>query len=173
VQDSVEWLWHDSQLIRLVDAFNAAMFPEDWTPPAPPTAAERNDVQQQARASLLRALPDVLVTLVGTANARRGVGKLFDALQSTAMNKRLLYTLLEALLSALFPELAQRDLQLVTVPPPPPARRGLLLPDVSSIWPCAPAQLLYTSTFHPHACTYTLSHTHKLAHKRSNGHHKP
>ena len=115
VQESVEWLWHDSQLIRLVEAFNVAMFPEDWTAPEPPTAEERVRAHNLARAALLQTLPDVLVTLVGTTNARRGIGKLFDALQSKAMNKRLFFTLLEAILSTLFPELARRDLQLVTV----------------------------------------------------------
>lgn len=115
VQESVEWLWHDSQLIRLVEAFNETMFPDDYSAPDPPDVGERLEVRKQARTALLRTLPDVLVTLVGTTNARRGVGKLFDALQSDAMNKRLFYTLFEALLSKLFPELARRDLQLVTV----------------------------------------------------------
>ena len=44
--------------------------------------------------------------MVGGDNARRGGIRLFDVLQRRPLNKHLMYTLLDELVSALFPELA-------------------------------------------------------------------
>ena len=113
VKDSIAWLLHESQLTRLLQASRLALFPDEWNPPESPTPEERLAVQTEARRSLLLVVPDVLVTLLGAGNGRRGIGRLFDALQSTAMNRRLFYTLLEAALTTVFPELERRDLNLV------------------------------------------------------------
>ncbi|XP_042241233.1 sorting nexin-25-like isoform X2 [Homarus americanus] len=73
----------------------------------PQTEDDKLRTRYEAREQFVNNLPVLLCTLVGQQNARRGATKLFTTLQHHALNKNLFYTVLEALLKELFPELQE------------------------------------------------------------------
>ncbi len=62
--------------------------------------------RNEARTLLANNIPDVLCQLLGQQNARRGVLKIWSALQDERLNKHLLYDLLEVIIKDGFPEVS-------------------------------------------------------------------
>ena len=62
-------------------------------------------VRQETRELLVNNVPEVLTNLLGLHNSRLGGVKVFETLQDVRLNKHLFYTVLEALIPQLFPEL--------------------------------------------------------------------
>ncbi|XP_012936489.1 sorting nexin-25 [Aplysia californica] len=103
---TVDWLVSEQMLIYYTQTFKDSLWPDgEWAP----SAAARNDAQQQedrmrAKTKLLENMPDILRTMVGEDNGRRGIIKIFEVLQNKNLNKHLLYNLLELLLTELLRE---------------------------------------------------------------------
>eukprot|EP00088_Acartia_fossae_P061602 TRINITY_DN74053_c0_g1_i1.p1 TRINITY_DN74053_c0_g1~~TRINITY_DN74053_c0_g1_i1.p1 ORF type:complete len:172 (-),score=15.71 TRINITY_DN74053_c0_g1_i1:50-523(-) len=75
--------------------------------PAQPQA-KREETQKQrcrvaARAALLASLPDELRRVIGSETSRTGMEMIFNMLQYSTLNRRLVIVLLEGLLLILFP----------------------------------------------------------------------
>jgi len=60
----------------------------------------------EARELLVENIPDIVNQLLGDKNARRGLLKVFDALQDERLNKQLFYELVEVLVKSGFSEVA-------------------------------------------------------------------
>lgn len=55
-------------------------------------------------------LIDVAASLIGRSNARQGARRLFAVLQNRRLNKHLIYSIIDEVVAALFPELDLSDL---------------------------------------------------------------
>ncbi|XP_022257280.1 sorting nexin-25-like [Limulus polyphemus] len=71
----------------------------------PRSDAEKQQTRDQAKQLLLTSIPEMLSDLVGQQNARRGMAKVFEALQDCRLNKQLFYDILETFLFEFSPEL--------------------------------------------------------------------
>lgn len=57
-------------------------------------------------------VPDLLGNMVGRQNARKGARRLFTVLQNKRLNQDLVYTLLDEIVYALFPELIKNEIKI-------------------------------------------------------------
>ncbi|KAJ2078874.1 tRNA (guanine-N(7)-)-methyltransferase (tRNA(m7G46)-methyltransferase) [Coemansia sp. RSA 988] len=73
--------------------------------PPPRSAAQRTETRAAAQRHLLWYVPRLLAAMVGRTNARDGAQLLFAAVQNRRRNLRLVLSIFDALVVALFPEL--------------------------------------------------------------------
>lgn len=106
-------------------------FRDTWWPNgvAAPEASERSQdcrtrTRVEAKSKLLGTLPDELKTIIGSKSAVAGILSVFEMLQYERLNKRLMYTVLEAALK----KVGGRERA-------PHAVAGLSAPAVKSWWP--------------------------------------
>ncbi|KAB7500724.1 Sorting nexin-25, partial [Armadillidium nasatum] len=92
------------------DSINS-FWPEEELKPPPPaerTPQEMIMTRNEAQEMFVKNLPELLCTLVGQQNARKGAERLFCTLQHHALNKNLIYTAFEVVLKEIFPELQDK-----------------------------------------------------------------
>ena len=78
--------------------------------PAQQRSAEQKAVtKDQANRKLSAFLPELLGNMVGHQNARRGARRVFAAFQNRRLNQQLVYTALDEIVGAMWPELAIVD----------------------------------------------------------------
>ncbi|XP_059174866.1 sorting nexin-25-like [Physella acuta] len=109
LKETVEWLVSEQMLIYYIQLLKDSMWPDGkMAEPQPPQTEEQKHFNRMlAKKKLLEGMPglDTIQTLVGDENGRRGIIKIFEALQDKNLNKHLLYNLLEIFLLELLPEL--------------------------------------------------------------------
>ncbi|KAG0241286.1 Intermediate filament protein [Mortierella sp. GBA43] len=69
------------------------------------TAEQRAATKDQANRKLSAYLPDLLGSMVGHQNARRGARRVFAAFQNRRLNQQLVYTTLDEVITAMWPEM--------------------------------------------------------------------
>ncbi|KAF9902838.1 Intermediate filament protein [Linnemannia zychae] len=69
------------------------------------TAEQKATTKDQANRKLSAFLPELLGNMVGQQNARRGARRVFAAFQNRRLNQQLVYTTLDEVIAALWPEL--------------------------------------------------------------------
>ncbi|KAF9544927.1 Intermediate filament protein [Mortierella hygrophila] len=69
------------------------------------TAEQKATTKDQANRKLSAFLPELLGNMVGQQNARRGARRLFAAFQNRRLNQQLVYTTLDEVIAAIWPEL--------------------------------------------------------------------
>ncbi|XP_017116310.1 sorting nexin-25 [Drosophila elegans] len=109
IRESVAYLFEESMLHNYFSAILKSFWPGGVLASAYPTRSEdmREMTTTAAKALLTDHIPEVLCNLVGAQAAKRGVLKVFEALQNPAYNKQLFYELLEILMIEFFPEIRQ------------------------------------------------------------------
>ncbi|KAH8235713.1 hypothetical protein KR032_005746 [Drosophila birchii] len=109
IRESVAYLFEESMLHNYFSAILKSFWPGGVLASAYPARSEdmREMTTTAAKALLTDHIPEVLCNLVGAQAARRGVLKVFEALQNPAYNKQLFYELLEILMIEFFPEIRQ------------------------------------------------------------------
>ncbi|EDV47512.2 sorting nexin-25 [Drosophila erecta] len=109
IRESVAYLFEESMLHNYFSAILKSFWPGGVLASAYPTRSEdmREMTTTAAKALLTDHIPEVLCNLVGAQAAKRGVLKVFDALQNPAYNKQLFYELLEIIMIEFFPEIRQ------------------------------------------------------------------
>ncbi|KAF9565949.1 Intermediate filament protein [Mortierella alpina] len=70
------------------------------------TQVQKAATKDQASRKLSVFLPELLGNMVGQQNARRGARRVFAAFQNRRLNQQLMYTTLDEVISAMWPELA-------------------------------------------------------------------
>ncbi|GJJ78268.1 sorting nexin-25 [Entomortierella parvispora] len=89
------------------DAGASAANPGTQKRPAQQRTAEQKALtKDQANRKLSAFLPELLGNMVGHQNARRGARRVFAAFQNRRLNQQLVYTALDEIVGALWPELA-------------------------------------------------------------------
>lgn len=69
------------------------------------TAEQKATTKDQANRKLSAFLPELLGNMVGQQNARRGARRVFAAFQNRRLNQQLVYTTLDEVIAAIWPEL--------------------------------------------------------------------
>lgn len=93
IRDTISWLFSESMLHYYITLMLKSWWPAGELAPAAP---ERTDEMKMATTQLAREqfvenVPELLSTLVGAQNAKRGASKIFETVQNPKMNKQLFY----------------------------------------------------------------------------------
>ncbi|EDV91961.1 sorting nexin-25 [Drosophila grimshawi] len=109
IRESIAFLFEESMLHNYFSAILKSFWPGGVLASAYPVRSDdmKEMTTNAAKALLTDHIPEVLCNLVGAQAAKRGVLKVFDALQNPAYNKQLFYELLEILMIEFFPEIRQ------------------------------------------------------------------
>ncbi|KAH8396181.1 hypothetical protein KR222_004657, partial [Zaprionus bogoriensis] len=109
IRESVAYLFEESMLHNYFSAILKSFWPGGVLASAYPVRSDdmKEMTTNAAKALLTDHIPEVLCNLVGAQAAKRGVLKVFDALQNPLYNKQLFYELLEILMIEFFPEIRQ------------------------------------------------------------------
>ncbi|KAH8305321.1 hypothetical protein KR044_003572, partial [Drosophila immigrans] len=109
IRESIAYLFEESMLHNYFSAILKSFWPGGVLASAYPVRSEdmKEMTTNAAKALLTDHIPEVLCNLVGAQAAKRGVLKVFDALQNPTYNKQLFYELLEILMIEFFPEIRQ------------------------------------------------------------------
>ncbi|KAF0304671.1 Sorting nexin-25 [Amphibalanus amphitrite] len=107
IRDTLSWCFSESQLLYYATTLREACWPGGKRPPpAPPRSQQDMErTRQETRELLVNNVPELLTNLLGLHNSRLGGVKVFETLQDVRLNKHLFYTVLEAFIPQLFPEL--------------------------------------------------------------------
>ncbi|OBZ84694.1 Sorting nexin-12 [Choanephora cucurbitarum] len=107
LRDTVKYLASSSMIVFYVHKLTDSLWPNGGplTFKEPRKPEEKLLTKEEANRKLSTWLPDVLGNMVGRQNARKGARRLFTVLQNKRLNQDLVYTLLDEIIYALFPEL--------------------------------------------------------------------
>lgn len=93
IRDTISWLFSESMLHYYITILLKSWWPAGELAPAGAERTEEMKVAttQLAREQFVENVPDILSTLVGAQNAKRGASKIFETVQNPNMNKQLFY----------------------------------------------------------------------------------
>ena len=106
---SAVWLVSEPMLTFYLDSLQEGLFDANssFNQTCNRSDEEKTRSREQAYNLLQTMLPDFFQDILGSDNARRGLNKLFKALQDPILNKHLLYSVLEQLIITCIPEIKQ------------------------------------------------------------------
>ncbi|GAA6062804.1 hypothetical protein JCM10212_006165 [Sporobolomyces blumeae] len=127
-RDSVKMLLAPPQLTTYIASLKAALWPDGHLrPKAPPrTTEDKRLTKESANRKLSALMPDVAANLIGRHNARQGAKTLFAIVQNKRLLKHLIFSIVDEVISILFPELR-------SVPPPSAHSRATLASSGSAV----------------------------------------
>jgi len=70
----------------------------------PRTPEERVTTREDANRKLSAFMPDIAANMIGRSNARRGARRMFTVLQNRRLNQHIIYSVVDEVFAALFPE---------------------------------------------------------------------
>uniref|UniRef100_A0A1A9VDL8 Sorting nexin-25 n=1 Tax=Glossina austeni TaxID=7395 RepID=A0A1A9VDL8_GLOAU len=113
IRESVSYLFEESMLHYYFSAILKSFWPGSVLASVYPVRSDdmKEMTTNAAKALLMDNIPEVLCNLVGAQAAKKGILKVFDALQNPTYNKQLFYELLEILMMEFFPEIKQLKMQ--------------------------------------------------------------
>ncbi|XP_022080022.1 sorting nexin-13-like isoform X2 [Acanthaster planci] len=104
IVESVEDLTSPEQVANYVKQFRESFWPGGVLAESSPQRSENVKLRTlvAAKVKLFSGIPDELKNFIGTDTSRRGMLRLMQMLQNRILNKRLLYVVLEGLLTVIF-----------------------------------------------------------------------
>ncbi|KAI8968665.1 PXA domain-containing protein [Pilobolus umbonatus] len=107
LKEVYKYLTSSTMIVSYFDKITQSIWPDGGPMKLkePRKLEEKIQTREEANRKLSTWLPDLLGNMVGRQNARKGARRLFTVLQNKRLNQHLLYTLLDELIYALFPEL--------------------------------------------------------------------
>ncbi|KAH8120047.1 PXA domain-containing protein [Phellopilus nigrolimitatus] len=105
-RDSMKSLLDEPHLLSYINIFKDGMWPGGRlkSTGVPRTSDEKARTRDEANRKLSALLPDVAANMMGRSNARRGARRIFAVLQNRRLNQHIVYTVLDEIFVALFPE---------------------------------------------------------------------
>ncbi|OSX67093.1 hypothetical protein POSPLADRAFT_1030261 [Postia placenta MAD-698-R-SB12] len=93
-------------LVNYINIFRDGLWPGGQLKPpsVPRTAEEKLRTRDEANRKLSALMPDLVANMIGRSNARRGARRIFAVLQNRRLNQHLLYTIVDEIFAALFPD---------------------------------------------------------------------
>lgn len=93
IRDTISWVFSESMLHYYITILLKSWWPAgELAPPSPERSDEvKMATTQLAREQFVENVPELLSTLVGAQNAKRGASKIFETVQNPKMNKQLFY----------------------------------------------------------------------------------
>ncbi|KLO15031.1 hypothetical protein SCHPADRAFT_283259 [Schizopora paradoxa] len=106
-RDTVKAYLDESHLMTYINIFKDGLWPGGKLKASGPprTVEEKARTRDEANRKLSTLLPDVAANMMGRSNARRGARRMFAVLQNRRLNQHIVYTILDEVFIALFPEL--------------------------------------------------------------------
>ncbi|GAA6034337.1 hypothetical protein JCM8097_002675 [Rhodosporidiobolus ruineniae] len=110
-RDSVKLLLAPPQLVTYISSLQNSLWPGGELKPKSEsrTPAEKAATKEAANRKLATLMPDVAANLIGRHNARQGARRLFSVVQNQRLTKHLLYSIVDEVVAAVFPELNKRS----------------------------------------------------------------
>ncbi|KAJ1976653.1 tRNA (guanine-N(7)-)-methyltransferase (tRNA(m7G46)-methyltransferase) [Dimargaris cristalligena] len=107
IKDSLEALLSPGQLVQHLNTVLHTFWPanQPFTPPAPRSDARKFETQQQASQKWHFFVPNLVGSVVGQRNARRGATRLFNLIQNPYLNENLVCFILDEVVTQVFPEI--------------------------------------------------------------------
>ncbi|KAF8787862.1 Sorting nexin-25 like protein [Argiope bruennichi] len=109
LRETIGWILSEPMLLYYLQMFRDTMWPSGELAPQAEdrTKEQKRTTKILAKQMFLNNTPEILSNLIGAQNAKKGLSKVFDALQNKNFNKQLIYKLFEAFLYKYAPELKQ------------------------------------------------------------------
>ncbi|KAH7334603.1 PXA domain-containing protein [Rhizoctonia solani] len=107
VRDTVRTSLAEAQILGHISTFRNTLWPEGKLKPSsvPRTDQEKVQTREQAHSKLSAIMPDLVANMIGRSNARRGARRMFAVMQNRRLNQHIVYTIIDEVFEALFPEL--------------------------------------------------------------------
>nr|XP_039256682.1 sorting nexin-25-like [Styela clava] len=108
IKDTLHWLISDPMLTYYLQLFMDSMWPDGQLKPkltSSRSEEEKTQTALEAQVKLLQNIPEAFQSLIGQENARRGILKIFHALQDEKLNKHIFYNLLCEMVEEVFPDI--------------------------------------------------------------------
>ncbi|KAF9531921.1 PhoX domain-containing protein [Crepidotus variabilis] len=108
LRESAKMLLGPLKLLSYLGAFRDTLWPGGrLKPPSTPRSAdEKLKTRDDANRKLSSLVPDLAANMIGRSNARRGARRIFAVLQNRRLNQHIMYTIIDEVFFALFPETA-------------------------------------------------------------------
>ncbi|KAJ3502139.1 hypothetical protein NLJ89_g9022 [Agrocybe chaxingu] len=118
IRENVRGLLSESRLMSYINIFRDGLWPGGKLKPPgiPRTAEEKIRTRDEANRKLSSLVPDLAANMIGRSNARRGARRIFAVLQNRRLNQHIVYTIVDEVFAALFPEISSTT----TANPPQP-----------------------------------------------------
>ncbi|KAF8346965.1 PhoX domain-containing protein [Amanita rubescens] len=109
VRDKYKSFLTEPSIMPFVDLFRDSLWPGGQlvTPQPPRTAEDKTQTREEANKKLSSLVPDLAANMIGRSNARRGARRMFSVLQNRRLNQHIVYTILDEVIIALFPEASE------------------------------------------------------------------
>ncbi|KAI0072221.1 PhoX domain-containing protein [Panus rudis PR-1116 ss-1] len=109
LRETVKSFLDEPHLMSYIQIFRDGMWPGGQLKPpsVPRTAEEKLRTRDEANRKLSALIPDLAANMIGRSNARRGARRIFAVLQNRRLNQHLVYTIVDEVFAALFPETTQ------------------------------------------------------------------
>lgn len=91
IKETVEWVCSESMIQYYLTTFRDSMWPSTPLEVTSRSSSDRRKTQILAKQYLLDWCPTLMYDLFGQQNARKGLIKIFDAMQNATLNKQLFY----------------------------------------------------------------------------------
>ncbi|XP_054719847.1 sorting nexin-25-like [Uloborus diversus] len=110
LRETVSWILSEPMLLYYLQLFRDTMWPSGQLadPAEERTKEKKREDRILAKQMFLNNTPELLNNLIGQQNARKGMSKIFEALQNKTFNKQLFYRIFEAFLYEYAPELKKK-----------------------------------------------------------------
>ncbi|GAB1527358.1 tRNA (guanine-N(7)-)-methyltransferase (tRNA(m7G46)-methyltransferase) [Rhizoctonia solani] len=99
VRDTVRNSLAESQILGYITAFRDTLWPEGKLKLASTPTTNQEKVQKREQAH------NLVANMIGRSNARRGARRMFTVMQNRRLNQHIVYTIIDEVFQALFPEL--------------------------------------------------------------------
>lgn len=108
VRDTVRTYLAESQVLSYVTTFRDTLWPDGKLKPSSASRSDQEKMQtrEQAHSKLSVIMPDLAANMIGRSNARRGARRMFAVMQNRRLNQHIVYTIIDEVFEALFPEIA-------------------------------------------------------------------
>ncbi|GJE97425.1 nexin C terminal domain-containing protein [Phanerochaete sordida] len=96
----------EPHLLSYIDIFRGSLWENGQlkTGGPPCTAEEKLRTRDEANRKLSALMPDLGANMIGRSNTRRGARRIFAVMQNRRLNQHLMYTIVDEVFAALFPE---------------------------------------------------------------------
>ncbi|KZT58373.1 hypothetical protein CALCODRAFT_495105 [Calocera cornea HHB12733] len=107
LRDTLNANLEEPKLVAYVEKLHEIAFPggrfRQSNPPR--TADQKARTRDEANRKLSALMPDLFSNMIGRSNARRGARRMFAVLQNQRLNRHIIYTIMDEVFFALFPDL--------------------------------------------------------------------
>lgn len=106
IRQSIKSMFEESRIMPILAFFKDSLWPGGkLKPPGQPRSTEEiTSSRDEANRKLSALVPDLAANMIGRSNARRGARRIFAVLQNKRLNQHIAYTIVDEIVTAMFPE---------------------------------------------------------------------